>query len=240
MSNQKDITKNFETTYHPVSALVFFQSEEVNEPMYVEHYDIGPDGKPINAHPLTVIEAQKLVNALDTDKKEVTAFLRPKGIMPLNVLHYNLGKNGCLLWYTKAQKRQLFFSENLGIRNGQAFVPSMLWSATKDSLSVYAIDTNKRPTGNTQLYQAPFFNVFQDARVCMGTVNVQIQSSASVEEFMTAWENYFFNSYFSHFNNNSPTKGNSIALWKELILTGKAFPIDQLVKNNKKVKNLLQ
>jgi len=90
------------------------------------------------------------------------------------------------------------------------------------------------------LYFAPFFNIYEDGRVCMGSVNINIKNSASVEEFTRAWEDYFFNSYFSHLlGQNSPITGNCVHLWKDLIQTGKPFPKEVLKKKNKTLKNLL-
>jgi len=73
----------------------------------------------------------------------------------------------------------------------------------------------------------------------MGTVNVDITNSASVEEFTRAWEHYFFNSYFSHSLCGNLTVKNIVNLWKDLIQTGNPFPKEVLKKNNKTLKNLL-
>ena len=73
----------------------------------------------------------------------------------------------------------------------------------------------------------------------MGTVSVDIKNSASVEEFTQAWEDYFFNSYFSHSLSANLTKKNIVSLWKDLIGTDKPFPKEVLKKNNKTLKNLL-
>jgi uncharacterized protein YutD len=75
----------------------------------------------------------------------------------------------------------------------------------------------------------------------MGNVNVHIKNSASVEEFTNAWEDYFFNSYFSHLlDNYNPIKGNCVNLWKRLIETGETFPVGVLKKNDKTLKNVLR
>jgi PRTRC genetic system protein B len=240
MNTINDITENFGTLYHPKSALVFYQTKGTNTDMYVEHFDMDKNGTPVNAHPLTVNEAKVLAKALHTDKEKDKAFLKPKGILPTNILHINPSEKGTVLWYTKAQKQQFFFVNGLGIPNGKAHVPSMLWYANKNSLTVFALATNRRPTQNTPLYYAPFFNIYEDGKVCMGTVSIDIKKSASVEEFTTAWENYFFNSYFSHLlGEHSPIKGNCVSLWKKLIETSEAFPKDVLKKNNKTLKNIL-
>ena len=241
MNNTNDITASFGTLYHPKSALVFYETKGATTDVYVEHFDMDKNGNPINAHPLTVKEAKVLARALQTEKDKDNAFLKSNGILPTNILYINPNKNkGAVLWYTKAQRRQLYFLSDLYIPNGMAYVPPMIWYANKNSLSVFALASDRRPTEKTPLYFTPFFNSYEDGKVCMGSVNINITNSASVEEFTKAWEDYFFNSYFSHLlGNNSPINGNCVTLWKDLIQTGNPFPKEVLKKNNKTLKNLL-
>lgn len=241
MTDVKDITENFGTLYYPKSALVFYETKGAETDMYVEYFDMDKNGNPINAHPLTVKEANLLAKSLQTDEEKNKAFLKPKGILPTNILHINPGENGTVLWYTKAQQRQLYFVNGLGIPNGKAQVPPMIWFADKNSLFVFALTSNKRPAEKTALYHAPFFNVYDSGNVCMGTIAVNIKKSASLEEFTTAWESYFFNSYFSHLiNEHNPVNRNCVSLWKDLINTGKVFPKEVLRKTNRTIKNLLR
>lgn len=238
----KDIKQDFGMLYRPTSALVFYQSDERNKDTYAEHFDMDKNGNPINAHPLTEREAKVLAKALtlNTKKEKSQEFLKPKGILPTNILHINPSENGSVMWFTKSMKRQLYFTENLEISNGIAEVPAMLWLANKRSLAVFALTSNRRPTEKTKLYHAPFFNVYENGKVCMGTVDVNIQKSASVEEFTEKWENYFFNSYFSHLmNEHNPINGNCVNLWKSLINTEKSFPKETLKNVNRTLKNLL-
>ena len=241
MNNLNDITENFGTLYHPKSALVFYETKGINTDMYVEHFDMDRNGNPINAHPLTVKEANVLAKSLQTDEEKNKPFLKPKGILPTNILHINPSEKGTVLWYTKTQQRQLYFVNGLGIPNGKAKVPPMLWLANKNSLSVFALSSDRRPIEKTPLHYAPFFNVYENGNVCMGTVNIDIQNSASVEEFIQAWESYFFNSYFSHLlGNYNPIKGNCVTIWKDLIGTDNPFPKEVLKPNNRTLKNQLQ
>ena len=239
MNIVNDITENFGTLYHPKSALVFYETIGTNTDVYVEHFDMDSNGTPINAHPLTVKEANVLAKALKTDEENSKAFLKPKGILPTNILHINPSEKGTVLWYTKTQQRQIYFVDSLGISNGKAQVPPMLWFANKSSLTVFALANDRRPTEKTPLHYAPFFNIYEKGNVCMGTVSIHIKNSASVEEFIHAWEHYFFNSYFSHSLCENLTKKNIVTLWKDLINTDKPFPKEVLKKNNKTLKNLL-
>lgn len=235
-----DITQNFGTLYYPKSALVFYETVGTESDMYVEHFDMDSNGNPINAHPLTVKEAKLLAKSLQTDEEKSKAFLKSNGILPTNILHINPSNDkGSVLWYTKAQQRQLYFVDSLGIPNGTAQIPPMLWLANKNSLIVFALASNRRPTAKTPLHHAPFFNIYEKGNVCMGTVSIDIKNSASVEEFIQAWEDYFFNSYFSHSLSGNLTKKNIVSLWKDLINTDKPFPTEILKKNNKTLKNLL-
>ncbi|MDV3742484.1 PRTRC system protein B [Elizabethkingia anophelis] len=239
MNTTTDTTDHFGTLYYPKSALVFYETKGTDTAMYVEHFDMDSNGTPINAHPLTVKEANILAKALQTDEEKNTAFLKPKGILPTNILHINPSEKGTVLWYTKAQQRQLYFVDSLGITNGKAQVPPMLWLASKSSLTVFALASDRRPTEKTPLHYVPFFNIYEKGNVCMGTVSIDIKNSASVEEFIQAWEHYFFNSYFSHSLCENLTKTNIVNLWKDLINTDKPFPKEVLKKNNKILKNLL-
>ncbi len=240
MNNINDITENFGTLYHPKSALVFYEAKGTEKTMYVEHFDMDKNGNPINAHPLTVKEAEVLAKSLQTDEEKSKAFLKSKGILPTNILHINTSNDkSTVLWYTKPQQRQLYFVDSLGIPNGKAQVPAMLWLASKSSLSVFALANNRRPTEKTPLYYAPFFNIYENGKVCMGTVSVDIKKSASVEEFIQAWEHYFFNSYFSHLMGYNPTRSYCDSLWKHLIKTDEDFPKERLKTNGLTLKNLL-
>lgn len=236
----KDITTNFGTLYHPISALVFYQTKGMNSASYVEHFDMDKNGNPINAHPLTVREANQLAKALKTAKEEKEPCLKSVGIMSNSILHID-SSNNKVIWFTKAMQRELYFTESLGIPKGIANVPAMLWIANKNSLSVFALGSNRRPNENTKLYNAPFFNVYENGNVCMGTVDIQIKKIALLEAFTSAWEHYFFNSYFSHLMPDyNPIKGNCVTLWESLINTDKVFPKEVFINSKKTIKDVLR
>lgn len=235
-----DITQDFEKLYYPTSALVFYQTKGKNTDTYVEHFDMDKDGMPVNAHPLTVKEANQLARALKTAKEEKDPMLKPKGIIGNQILHFDPSNNK-VVWFTQAMQRELYFTEHLGIPKGKANVPSMFWVANRNSLMVFALASNRRPTENTKLFNAPFFNVYENGDVCMGTVDVKIKKTASLEDFTNAWEGFFFNSYFSHLMHDyNPINGNCVSLWGNLIATGEAFPKEVLKVSGQALKKIIQ
>lgn len=234
----ENLTESFGILYHPFCALVFYQNEEEQKDMYVEHFDMDKQGNPINAHPLTVREGKALAKKLNVENIKSKAFLQSNKLLPTNILHINPSDKGSVIWYTKAQRKNLFFN-SLEIENGEAEIPALLWFANRQSLSIFALTSDIRPNEKTKLYHAPFFNVYEKGSVCMGTVDVSIKSSASTEEFIEAWENSFFNSYFTHLNSHNPIDGNCVNLWKGLVNTAGKFPKDVLKSTGKTLKNLI-
>ncbi len=236
-----DITGNFGTLYLPKAALVIYEKKDSQKHIYIESYDIGADGYPINAHPLSMRECSHLAKVLDTSDEMKRSFLKPEGLLPANVIYINPDHNGYAIWHTPPQRERLLFLDELGISNGAANLPALLWKAGKDTIQVYALDSNAAIDENTELYHAPFFNIYKDGKVCMGTVAVKIDNDCRLEEFIQQWQDYFFNSYFSHLMvGHNPVKGNIVQLWQGLIGSKKSFPKKLLIKNGLTIKNLIQ
>ena len=182
MNNVNDITENFGTLYHPKSALVFYQTKGTNTDMYVEHFDMDKNGTPVNAHPLTVNEAKVLAKALHTDKEKDKAFLKPKGILQSNILHVNQSEKGTVLWYTKAQHRQLYFVDGLGIPSGKAQVPPMLWFAIKTAFQYLLCQAIEDP-------QKKRFCIMHHFSMCMKTATFVWERQILIFKIRLPWKN---------------------------------------------------
>ncbi len=237
-----DITSSFGKLYHPVKAFVVYQPQGMdrNKEVYVEAYDMDKAGYPVNAHPLTVRESTALAKALDTSGDLKRSFLKPAGLIPSKLLYTESSHNGFALWYTPAQRIDLLFTDGLDIPCGKAFIPALVWKATKEDLYIYALKTETAIDGDTPLYYAPFFNLYEDGRVCMGTVHIHIRPDCMLEEFIAQWESYFLNSYFSHLiQSHAPVKGNIVQLWQGLINSRRKFPVKQLIPNGLTIKDLI-
>jgi len=244
----KNVSQTFNEQYQPVKALLIYQSVEPESDnyerqpteIYVESYDIGKQGNPINAHPLSIKEMVALSELLQATQELKNNFLQCRGVVPSKLIYVNTQHNGYAIWHTPPQEVSLFFTDSLGIPSGKAKIPAMLWKATKESVQVFAIKGKAKPTVKTPICYAPFFNLSQDGRVCMGTVNINIDRQTCLEDFMALWESYFFNSYFTHtLGNHRHCKSNIVELWKEQA-TWRDFPQDELIKNGRTLKDLIK
>lgn len=238
----KDLTNSFGNLYQPVKALLILQKTgDGDQPdFYIESYDMDIRGCPINGHPLSVRESHALAKALQVNEEKQHGFLNPKGLIPANVLSINSSSEGFAIWHTPPKLVRLLFTDNLDIGSGTAGVPGLVWKAGRNSLQVFAISEDAM-TESTPLYHAPFFNVYPDGRVCMGNVPVHIPKDCGLEQFIALWQDYFFNSYFSHlFQGHQPVSGNIVQLWGRLTLTQEPFPTEVLLKNSVQLKDLIQ
>src|ERR1700743_3359589 len=116
----KNITQQFNCEFSPYKALLIYKHEEERDEydynrerskpeIYVESYDIGRGGKPINAHPLTVKEMLTLSATLQSAADTQNGYLKSKGVLPPNVLYVTQQANGYAVWYTPPQEVELFF-----------------------------------------------------------------------------------------------------------------------------------
>ncbi|MDP1973760.1 MAG: PRTRC system protein B [Sediminibacterium sp.] len=236
----KNITKRFTQTYHPFKSIIIYRTTGQNKESFIEAYDFSPDNKMINAHPLSLRESQKLGKILCSNLEKQTYCFEPSGVLPSNVLYVNSKNEGKVVWFTPASKRDLLFNTSLGIASGAYYLPALLWKATKEHLYVFALKSNKRPTDKTAIFKAPFFNIHESGQVCMGTVDIDVEDEDDLQSFINHWENYFFNSHFSHLLGEiTPIKGNIVQLCQSLQQTGSIFPLTELIPLNKTVKNII-
>jgi PRTRC genetic system protein B len=228
----KNISSIFNDLFQPEHLLVFYKNEhKQNCRYYVESFQLDPQGYPLAPHPLSEQEARLFAKLLQQPDGERTKgnFLQAEGIFPSNLLCIGYSPEPFAVWFTPAAVVPLLFQKSLKIPSGNAAIPPLIWKATAKSLAVYACRENDRPTANTKLYHAPFFNLYENGQVCMGTVSVSIPSDCSLEKFMTLWQSYFFGSYFAHMLiDSSPVEGNVIELWQGLVGTGQPFPLKRL------------
>lgn len=234
----KNITHQLQDIYLPKKALLLYEHQR-EAAYYMEAYDLDDIGNPINARPLTMHEAKEIAQLLQVNNHK-PSFLHLTGLLPKNVLYINSNETGYVIWHTPPTKLSLFFKNELGIPCGKAYVPALLWKATRSELYLYALVDTVKPTLKTALYYAPFFNIYDDGRVCMGTVDIDLPDHTSLDDFIKTWQQYFFHSYFSHsIGNVAPLIGNIIQTWNRQIATGRKFPTELLKKHTRTIKQLL-
>jgi PRTRC genetic system protein B len=160
---------------------------------------------------------------------------RRAGFLPASVL---VRETDGLVWWKPPGRRALFFktkeaSDGIGTRSQIVPHPGLVFKAKSDGhWQVFAVKGAQRPTPETRLCHAPYYNVWSDGRICVG--NVSVPDSSDMER-MAAWEDAFFDSYFTHANNQGVRMckhhGGLGGLWRELLdETPRRFPQKYLLE----------
>src|SRR5260370_29243803 len=104
----------------------------------------------------------------------------PLEILPERVIVRTLDS---IVWWTPARERIMFFSDRgddavLKKMNGKRYPhPPLLFKTSGTHLSVRALLENKRPMSDTKLYASPYWNCYENGRVCTGTMKIPPQHS---------------------------------------------------------------
>lgn len=136
-----------------------------------------------------------------------------------------------VVWWSEACGRPMYFSGStpLGKVSGRLFPhPALVWKVEGRRLYLRALRESVRPTADTELYIAPYWNTDLDGAVCLGSM--KRPSKVSVDT-LREWEAGYFGSLFTGQNgkgNRVKGKGGLVSLWKSV--AGKAvFPASKLV-----------
>ena len=155
---------------------------------------------------------------------------RGTGLIPETMLASGVDH---MVWWVPPTSRAVWFNcaEVGGEKTATVPHPGLVMAVTATEWYVWAVKGNKRPGPDTKLYQAPYFNVWKEGRICVGTAKTP---DGANRKTMSAWEEAFFGSYFIHPNVHAPEKlvssGGAYKFWRDM-LEGKytKFPERMLV-----------
>lgn len=144
------------------------------------------------------------------------------GFLPETVLYL---QGDLLVWWVPPARRHLAF--RVGSEQAEAFggrergemvpQPGLVFAAASNVWRVWAVKGQSRPTPLTLLFQAPYFNVDGQGRICQG--NVPVPNGTTVEK-ISAWNDAFLRSYFTHPNVTGKLlryRGGAYAFWRDML-----------------------
>jgi PRTRC genetic system protein B len=138
-----------------------------------------------------------------------------------------------LVWWTAAAVRRMFFTDRGGDKslrrlNGKQYPhPPLVFKASENHLWIRALPSNKRPGADTKLCMAPYWNCYDNAVVCTGSMRIPEKKSVAVT---ADWEHSFFHSAFSHaagVKKHTRYPKGTLAMW-EILQGKKHFPLRYL------------
>jgi PRTRC genetic system protein B len=163
-------------------------------------------------------------------------------VLPEYVLVWN---SDLVVWWSCRCTRRMFFRNNseapTGLSGAEFSQPPLIWCASGQELTVRAISTNQRPTADTPLMIAPYWNVDGEmGRVCLGSMKVPELAGVAA---LAHWEKAFFESEFTHQTGVKRliqgAKG-YFDVWEQVRGGPRSFPAKFLVPANETLSDLLR
>jgi len=140
-----------------------------------------------------------------------------------------------IAWWSRARPRLMFFGEGNAetmALNGKMYPhPALVFMIQGRELFVRALAENRRPTANTRLCNAPYWNTDAHGRVCLGSMRVPDETGAAS---LTGWEDAYFASEFTHPSGAvrlTTHPGGFLGLWSSLAGRKQAFPVKSLAES---------
>jgi len=186
----------------------------------------------LEGHPLTIRMLNELSSFLIKGAGSKRNF---NGFLPENVLAVGIGS---IVWWLPAADRSISFAcddDLIGNRSGMTPHPSLVFGVNDSGWYVFATKSKARPTPRTEIFQAPYFNVYANGSICRGTTQVP---SGATADLIKGWDHAFFSSNFSHPNIHQPEKlvsyqGGAYKFWKDALdKKFVKFPLRVLVGTN--------
>lgn len=153
-----------------------------------------------------------------------------------------------MVWWRRPSSARVWFNtrikdDGLDGRTGVTPQPALVFAVCGGSWLVFAVKGGERPTQDTELFQAPYFNVYETGSICVG--NAAIPKGATPDT-IPGYESAFFDSRFTHANVWTKGKlvtwrGGPKALWESLLAgRHRSFPERALVPTDRTVGKLIE
>lgn len=240
-------TELLNTTYKPQLSIVVYKTDSTehfgNENYYLESHKINEQGQVMEGKPLMEETLQGIVAVMQQQQKDKSIL---NGAVPYNLLYYKPIPSGKynIAWYRPAEVRFFHFAQQLKLKSGKMWAPAVLYSVEAGSLYVYALKKDERPTEKTPLMRAPFHNVADDGKVCLGNAYVKKPLDKSFASAMKYWEDLFWLSEFAHLNGAANPTASPIAdVYKKLLNSKEKIKwsdLKELKPSRRQIKSILQ
>lgn len=183
----------------------------------------------------TPLNRMALIHAV----REVAEGSLPKGeFLTPNVL--SISPSAVTWWCPAAQRRVFFDCKEFGKRSAVVPHPALVFQASQSGFRVFALKGDERPVPGSDLCEPPYFNTWDDGKICIGSAHVPKQIDVAS---IAGWEAGFFNSAFTHPNHGGKRvtyERGAYAFWKDM-LDGKFpdYPKQVLVPMKLKLADLI-
>jgi PRTRC genetic system protein B len=181
---------------------------------FVTLHDVTHEEGEARLGPAQLLTPQILTSILSSLGNSLSAEILPESVIARS--------SEMVTWWSPAAIKPMFFTDRgddktLRELSGKRYPhPPLVFRASGDRLWIRALAENKRPGPGTKLYVAPYWNCYDNASVCTGSMRIPEGNSVAA---IPLWEKAFFESAFSHaagVTKHTRYPGGVLALWRHL------------------------
>lgn len=218
------------TKLNPTQVITIYNDRHKSN-YYLEHSEVKDvKGKLIVMAP-TPMNEDVFRNIAASYMKQKAVNMGFEGLIPAHII-YGFNRLGltAVIWYRPAMQRQLNLPAGIVKGNTVVQVPATIYIAINTTLYVFALASSERPTLKTKLYNAPFFNIYADGNVCLGTARVG-KRTKSFEGEAERFEKAFYLAEQGGMNAAGSTKTYLPELWQKIAKSKLPFPEKELIQH---------
>ena len=152
----------------PAQAVVFYQNRRA------ALATLHPVATKENEPPLLLEGTLLTREALRDLLVQVQGLPQKRVLLPENVLCCDSGR---LVWWRPSGRGPIFFNTkekafNEAMRGKSVLHPALVFMAEAGRLHVWALADSIRPTSETPLFRAPYYNLYEGGNMCSGNVKM--------------------------------------------------------------------
>lgn len=221
------------------AALLYYQGSGYSGVDYwqIHRIETGKGGTPVLGEGVPV--EQRTLTELC--KEILPSLCQNMGWIDPGLLAYGTGSAGPLLFWRPSTRKSIYFGRTLNLKSGVVTWPALVFLARPNDLRIFAVNVNQRPELDTPLLMAPFFNVYEDCRVCLGSTRVP---ATCWPEESARWAEAFFKSEFTQAGAKNRVflkKGSLVSFWRSRTdVRGHRFPYAQLQSTGMTIRDLIR
>lgn len=149
-----------------------------------------------------------------------------------------------IAWWSRVRPGLMFFGDGTAEAkklNGKMYShPALVFMIHGRELFVRALAQDCRPTAETRLKNAPYWNTDAQGRVCLGSMRVPDEASVGS---LLSWENAYFASEFTHPSGAvrlTTHPGGFLGLWSSLAGKKHKFPVKFLADSQQTLQEFVE
>lgn len=204
--------------YFPTMAMIVYENRDTD--YYVETREfIKNDFKEYRMGPGQPATKKSLAGLARLASKKKDTSLESDGVISARLLFIKVNDSELsAMWFIPAGSHKIHFAKNAEIKTGSYHLPNLIMGFKNQKISVFAVKDSYDKiieNGDSNLFRAPFLNIYINGDVCMGNNTVKERHN-DINDLINDVQHKFFGSKFTHVIEKESIKGGIIEYFNKV------------------------